>query len=124
VPGRRSFLERWNRVIEDRAGAPIAVHAKVYTDAVRASLAVLTVLLILLVTTADRVACPDGCADLGSPHATGTEASLCGLCHGWSGPRVVASVAPAAEGLRSIPVAVPSAHAAYLPAIDHPPRFA
>jgi hypothetical protein len=95
-----------------------------YTAAVRSSLGVLLVLLIVLVTTADRVACPDGCADEGRlPGSESSAPSLCGLCHGWSAPAAAEPLAPTLA-----PVLLPTAlelhrRPAHLPAIEHPPRL-
>jgi hypothetical protein len=91
---------------------------------VRAVLTVFAIALLVLVTTVDRVACPDGCTDEQASHAGSSAPSACGLCHGWSGPEPVKAVEP---GARSIVLAlafdrVP--HAAHPPTIDHPPRLA
>lgn len=78
----------------------------------------------MLVTTADRVACQDGCTDPQEHRSGSPSPSICGLCHGWSGPAVEAPAAPGVTALvRAVTPDAP-ARTAHLPAIDHPPRLA
>jgi hypothetical protein len=86
---------------------------------------ILLVLLVVLVTTADSVACPDGCAD--ESRLPGTELSapsLCGLCHGWSTPAAAEPFAPTLTSLALPTVLELRRCPAHLHAIEHPPRLA
>jgi len=86
--------------------------------------AVVMTAMLVVVTTADRIACFDGCTDEAQHEGPATTTpSVCGLCHGWTGPVAISigapaplpSVAPAAATSPELP-----AHAA---PPDHPPKL-
>jgi hypothetical protein len=80
--------------------------------------------LLAVVTTTDRVACFDGCTDEAQHEAPSTTPSVCGLCHGWSGPLAIDVSAPASLPVVAVaPPASPELPAHFAP-IDHPPRLA
>ena len=86
---------------------------------------VLMACLLGMITTVDRVACPDGCTDSAPLHRSDAAApSVCGLCHGWSGPTLSSDDRPIAQPARAFEPPDAIEHAAHLPAIDHPPRVA
>lgn len=90
----------------------------------RACTALLTLLLLVVVTTADRVACQDGCTDPQEHRSESPSPSTCGLCHGWSGPVVETPASPRVTALARTVTPDDPDHTAHLPAIEHPPRLA
>ena len=91
----------------------------------RTALAAILACLFVVITTADRVACPDGCTDeapaqTSSPHVT----SSCAIYHGWShAPVVLASrPVPRVVARQAIVVSTPTDPA--LPTPELPPKAA
>jgi hypothetical protein len=81
------------------------------------------VVLLVVLTTADRLVCPDGCTDEAS-HSEVSGPQRCGLCQGWSGPTAALFTEPSARVTPRTFLSDPAARAAFLPAIEHPPRIA
>ena len=67
-----------------------------FSRRVRVPAAVAMLLLLLALTTVDRVACPDGCTDEAS-HSELSGPRNCGLCQGWSGGAALLLVEPSAR---------------------------
>ena len=87
-------------------------------------MAVLLVALVLGVSLADPVACPDGCTDDAPAGAAAVATASCSFCHGWNGTAamiVATAVARAAPSARTPPEASP--RPAFAALIDHPPRL-
>jgi hypothetical protein len=103
-----------------RSGFPFT-----YTVTVRFVLAAVMAVLLGVVTTTDRVACLDGCTD-DTQHSSPSTAtpSVCGLCHGWSGPFAIDVGAPAARPALMLPAITPQELPAHLAPLDHPPELA
>lgn len=92
----------------------------------RTILSVLLALLVIGLTAADPLVCPDGCADEPIGHAPGAPASAgqCGFC---AGVRVTPPIAAAAPVVRPASPAIAlllDFSSPHLPGIDHPPRRA
>jgi hypothetical protein len=84
------------------------------------------VVILLGVTTLDRVACPDGCTDEPAGHssAPAAQASICGLCQGWSAPAVSSNSRPAGH-VALLDVSILTAERSAHPLrIEHPPKHA
>jgi hypothetical protein len=94
-----------------------------YNGPVRFVLPAVMAAMLAVVTTTDRIACFDGCTDEAQHEGRSTTTiSVCGLCHGWSGPLALDVGAPVA-----LPVVSPAAVAsrelpAHLTPPDHPPK--
>jgi hypothetical protein len=73
-------------------------------------------------TIVDMVACPDGCTD-DAQHES-TTASVCGLCHGWSGSDPAIVTAPASRPVPSPATTDCHEQCPDLAPIEHPPRIA
>jgi hypothetical protein len=96
-----------------------------YTAGVRAVLAVLLAGVLVAMTTADRLVCPDGCTDAGPAQTSPREASPdCAICHGWSHTLRVMAARPApivcAAPLPAVTAPTPPA----LATLDPPPKNA
>jgi hypothetical protein len=87
-------------------------------------LAVLIAMMLAVATTADRVACPDGCKDEAQHETSTTTPWACGLCHGWTGSGPAAVGAPVAHTTRRPVATAVFERSPHLTPIDHPPRFA
>jgi hypothetical protein len=87
----------------------------------RGLLAALLALLLVVVTTSDRLVCPDGCVDESPVQAT---AAPCALCQGWSPSVAVLTPRPlptviALEASRAMRPLAPTR-----PALERPPKSA
>lgn len=89
----------------------------------RSVLAAVLACLFVVMTTADRLVCPDGCTDDAPAQATLPHASApCALCLGWSqSPLVVASRPSDRVVARRVLTARTPAPPA-LPTLDPPPK--
>lgn len=100
-----------------------------YTDAVHFVQAAVMAATLAVVTTIDRVACVDGCTDQAprqepsTPSPT-TSPSVCGLCHGWNGPSIIDTGAPAPRLVATTAAVVSNETPAHDPPPDHPPKLA
>jgi hypothetical protein len=113
--------------VHGRVGSPRPYCGRtvVYTRTVRSALAVLLALLLVAATTADRMACPDGCTDEPpGPGAAPEAPSTCALCHGWSGSPVTVASRPIPTQLQRDALEPPPTAAPDLPGIEHPPKSA
>lgn len=90
----------------------------------RTVLTALVACLFVVMITADRFACPDGCTDE-APTQTGERASAaCAICHGWSDTATVAAVRPGPRLLLRQVVLVTNLADPNLPAVERPPKGA
>jgi hypothetical protein len=95
-----------------------------YTAFVRTVLTALVACLFVVLITADRFACPDGCTDE-TPTQTSERASAsCAICHGWSETAIVAAARPGPRLLLRQPVLVTNLADPALPAVERPPKDA
>jgi hypothetical protein len=90
---------------------------------VRTVLTVLLACLFVVMTTADRFACPDGCTDE-APAASSHTVSPCALCHDWTQAPVLVASRPAARVLTRQPIVIATATDPALPAFELPPKAA
>jgi len=96
-----------------------------YTAVMRGLLAALLALLLVVVTTSDRLMCPDGCVDESPVQATVPNAAApCALCQGWNPSVAVLTPRPAAvvivhEASRAMRPLAPTR-----PALERPPKSA
>jgi hypothetical protein len=96
-----------------------------YTQPVRLVLAAVLAAMLAVVTTTDRVACFDGCTDEAQHESPSTATtSVCGLCHGWSGPLAIRVGTPVALPVVTLPPTASRELAAHLAPLDHPPKLA
>jgi hypothetical protein len=94
-----------------------------HTGTVRVIVAALLASLFAVMTTADRIACPDGCTDeasaqIGSEHPP----AACALCHGWSQPSLLVAARPAPRLAARQPAAAANRLDPALPTLEPPPR--
>lgn len=99
------------------------MRVEAYTRAMRLVVAVLAAVVLLTVTTADLVACPDGCTDEAAEHNT-AETSACAICHGWHDGVAIISPQPIAIAVVRESTPVPPLPSPTPRALDHPPRLA
>lgn len=91
----------------------------------RGLLAALLALLLVVITTLDRVVCPDGCVDDAPAQASVPHvAAPCALCQGWNLSPAVLTPRPAAvaivhEASRTMRPLAPTR-----PALERPPKSA
>lgn len=96
-----------------------------YTAGVRVLLAALLAILLVAITTADRLACPDGCAEDAPAQASLPQApSPCALCQGWSPSPVALTPRPAATIAEHVALVTPLTLAPARPAPERPPKSA
>ncbi len=94
-----------------------------YTATVRLFLAALMAAMLAVVTTTDRVACFDGCTDEAQHDGKSpTTPSVCGLCHGWNGPLIIAVGAPAPMPVATRATVASRELPAHLAPLDRPPK--
>jgi hypothetical protein len=97
-----------------------------YSLDVRALLATLLLVVIVGLTTADPLCCPDGCPDAFASHGTEATAgaTTCVICHGWAPAPVLDPWIPIARVTlvdRQMEIALPTPDRRR---IEHPPRLA
>lgn len=81
--------------------------------------------MLAVVTTTDRVACFDGCTDEAQHEGPSTTTpSVCGLCHGWSGPLAISVGAPLSLPIVTLTAVASRELPAHLVPLDHPPKLA
>ncbi len=91
----------------------------------RVVLAALLAALLVVITTADRLLCPDGCTDDAPAQATMPHASApCALCQGWNPSPVTLTPSPAASTVAHPPLRTMALLAPARPAIERPPKAA
>ena len=91
----------------------------------RTLLAALLATLLVVITTADRLVCPDGCVEEAPGQASMPHASApCALCQGWNPSHVALTPRPAASVATHVRVTAPRALAPTLPAPERPPKTA
>jgi hypothetical protein len=91
---------------------------------VRTVLTALVACLFVVMITADRLVCPDGCTDEAPTQTSERASAACAICHGWSEPAIVAAVRPVARLLLRHPVLVTHLADPGLPAVERPPKDA
>ena len=91
----------------------------------RTVLAALMACVLLLVTTADRFVCPDGCTDEAPAQAAAEHpTSPCAICHGWSHGPVVMASHPALCLIAPLPIVIANPADPALPTVELPPKAA
>jgi hypothetical protein len=92
---------------------------------VRTALAVLLACGFVVVTTADRLVCPDGCTDETPSQTLSQDApSPCAFCHGWSGSPIVTASLPLPRVIARQPLIVACPTAPAPRTIEPPPKVA
>jgi cytochrome c553 len=92
---------------------------------VRTVLTALVACLFVVMITADRFACPDGCTDEAPTQAGSEQASAaCAICHGWNETVIVAAPRPAPRLVPRRPVVSTNLADPALPAAERPPKDA
>jgi cytochrome c553 len=91
---------------------------------VRTVLTAIVACLFVVMITADRFACPDGCTDEAPTQSSERASAACAICHGWSDTAIVAAVRPAGRLLLRQPVLVTHLADPGLPAVERPPKDA
>lgn len=97
-----------------------------YAHAMRVVLAALLAALLVVITTADRLLCPDGCTDDAPVQATVPQhaSAPCALCQGWNPSPVTRTPSPAASTVSHPPLRPMARLAPARPAIERPPKAA
>lgn len=82
------------------------------------------VAILLAVTSGDRIACPDGCADAdeSSTHASSADAPACTVCQGWTAPAPPIQPATLTTAPTISPSMAANERAPHLPTVDPPPK--
>jgi hypothetical protein len=92
---------------------------------VRSVIAALLACLFVVMTAADKFACPDGCTDEAPAEATSQQpSSLCAICHGWSHTSAVIASRPAPRFIARQPIVLVNLTDPTLPAVERPPKTA
>jgi cytochrome c553 len=91
---------------------------------VRTILTAVVACLFVVMITADRFACPDGCTDEAPTQTTERASAACAICHGWSETAIVATERPGPRLLLRQPVLVTHLADPTLPTVERPPRDA
>jgi hypothetical protein len=90
---------------------------------VRTVFAALLACLLVVVTTGDRFACPDGCTDE-APAQTASQhlTPSCAICHGWSHAPVVVASRPAPRLIVRDAIVIANPTDPALPTVELPPK--
>jgi hypothetical protein len=93
---------------------------------VRSILTALLACLFVVMVTADRFACPDGCTDEAPTQATSKQhvPSSCAICHGWSQAPIVVASRPAPRPLAKPRLIVINPTEPALFIVERPPKTA
>ncbi len=91
---------------------------------VRALLTAIVACLFVVMITADRFACPDGCTDEAPTQTNERASAACAICHGWSETPIAATVRPGPRLLLRQPVLVTNLADPALPTVERPPKDA